>query len=241
MGIVERPGDLRPQPADRFGPARRRPARSAATIRSAAIRPAAPSDSSIASKSSLARPLFRRASAARAGSPPAACRRRCTACRAGAACGPATARWSIDADDVIVVELGQRLRLGAAVGRHLEGDEPLHRPLPGEKHLGEGPAAQLDEQVEVVDRVARLDVGQLPLFVALVERRGLVRLSSPRIEAISAACPGKASQVFLGRNVLAALLADVELFVDQVAGNVAVLPAREIRPDTRPAAWGSRG
>src|ERR1700722_15282776 len=81
----------------------------------------------------------------------------------------------VDADDMVVVELGERLRLGAGVGRHFEGYEPLHRSLPREKYFGKGAAAQLDEQIEVVDRLAGIDASQPALLVAFVKRRRLVR------------------------------------------------------------------
>ena len=62
----------------------------------------------------------------------------------------------VHADDVRVVELRERLRLAAGVGRDLERDQPLHRLLPREKHAGERAAAQRREQLKVVERVARL-------------------------------------------------------------------------------------
>ena len=53
---------------------------------------------------------------------------------------------------------------------------------------------------------------------------------------------GKCVQIFLGRStVLPALLADVELFVNQVAGNLVLAAARETRRSIRRAAWDSRG
>ena len=68
----------------------------------------------------------------------------------------------VDADDVRVVELSERLGLGTAVGRHLECHQPLERPLPGEKHLRERPLPELCEQVEVVEPVAHRDARRGP-------------------------------------------------------------------------------
>ena len=49
----------------------------------------------------------------------------------------------VDAHDVVVIELRQSLRLGAFIGRDLDGERPLHRLLPGKKNLGKSAGPQL--------------------------------------------------------------------------------------------------
>ena len=70
-----------------------------------------------------------------------------------------------DADDRFVIELRQRLRFRSAVGRHFQCDQPLHRPLPGEVDVSERSLAQFENQIEVVDRLARLHAAQGVLLV----------------------------------------------------------------------------
>ena len=86
-----------------------------------------------------------------------------------------------------MVELGERLRLGAGVGRHLERHQPLHGALPGQEDAGERPLAQQGEQVEVVDRAAGVHRLHLLLPNSDVDRCGASRPSS---RPSSAAWPG---------------------------------------------------
>lgn len=63
-----------------------------------------------------------------------------------------------DPHDVVVVELGERLRFGAGIGGDLHRDQPLHGALPGQEDLGEGAAAEQGEQIEIVDPGTGLDM-----------------------------------------------------------------------------------
>ena len=62
----------------------------------------------------------------------------------------------VHADDVRVIELRERLRLAAFVGRNLERHHPLHRPLPCKINAGKRAAAQLGKQIEIVDPFAKI-------------------------------------------------------------------------------------
>ena len=64
----------------------------------------------------------------------------------------------INANDVVMLQLGEHLRLRSLVRRNLQRDKPLHGRLPCQEHGGEGPFAQRLEQIEVVDGLANLDL-----------------------------------------------------------------------------------
>ena len=63
----------------------------------------------------------------------------------------------VDADNVRMVELSQRLRFEAAIARDLQSHQPLHGDLPGQKDRGKGALAQRSQQVEIVDALPRLE------------------------------------------------------------------------------------
>ncbi len=77
----------------------------------------------------------------------------------------------VDADNVIVIKLGQRLGLGASFRRDFESDEPLHRSLARQKNLGERAAPQFHEQIEIFNRVFDGDRFEPPPLAAAVKRR----------------------------------------------------------------------
>ena len=144
----------------------------------------------------------------------------------------------VDPDDVVVIELRQRLRLGPLVGRDLEGDQPLHRFLPRQEDLGKcaAPSSASRSKSSIVSPAAMPSIRCC--FVPMVERRGLVGSLDLRIEAISAVWPGNACRYSSALDLLAALLADVELFVDQVAGNRRLRRVRETRRNTAKSRFG---
>ena len=65
-----------------------------------------------------------------------------------------------DANDVVVIELGERLRLRPVILGDLDRDQPLHRPLPGQEHPGERAAPEFGHQVEIVDPLTRVQLHQ---------------------------------------------------------------------------------
>ena len=215
MGIVQGPGQFRPQPANRLGPACA--GEPGPRGRFARPRFAPPLERFVDDvEQQFPGPLLRR------GSPYALNHR--LQCSAGDVLHIEQAELAvrnrplvIHADDVVVVELGQRLGFVTPVGRHFEGDEPLHRLLAGEKHLGERAGTQLEEQIEILDRVSRTHLDKPALLGAFVQRRRFVVLFDPQQGRDLGRLMRKRLEIFFRRNVLAGLFADMEFFVDEVA------------------------
>ena len=156
--------------------------------------------------------------------------------QAGGRVGPVR----VDRDDVRVLEPGQRLRLARAGARDLQGDRPVGQlPLLGEEDPGERAPAQLLDQPEPGDRLARLG-----------ERRSAARGPCVRVRSCAAeptrswmsrtsrSCGGDLGEpgLVLGRvGRLAGLLAEAELLVDQgherVVGELGVAVAIPLDPD----------
>ncbi len=122
----------------------------------------------------------------------------------------------VDPNDIRVIELSQGLGLGSVTGRHLERHQPLHRPLPGQEHGGEGTSAEMSLQVEVVNALARLQAGKShPCW----RRRGHGRIAGQQRAQLGREL-GKAAEEFVRQAGLTQPLANVELFIDQTSRQV---------------------
>ena len=125
-----------------------------------------------------------------------------------------------------------------AIARNFQRHQPLHRSLPGQKHRGKSPLPQRGQQIEIVDLLS--DFERRHAF-GRHERRsllGTLQIEQP-LQLVDAG--GKPLAVLDQRDGVAPLLADVILFVDQVAGQRRRRrPARETRRRTLRPAWETR-
>src|SRR5262249_8838181 len=124
-----------------------------------------------------------------------------------------------DADDVRVIKLGERLRLIAPVGRNFQGDQPLHRCLPSEKHASESAFAKLDEQIEVFQLLAGSKTFDSSGTCKLRRGREVFASHQPAKRLGRA---GKPLVVFAGSDRLPCSASNVILLIDQVARRLAV-------------------
>jgi len=59
----------------------------------------------------------------------------------------------VDANDIVMIQLRERLWLGTMISRNLQGDQPRHRLLTRKKHGGKRSPAQLQQDLKVVNRL----------------------------------------------------------------------------------------
>ena len=64
----------------------------------------------------------------------------------------------VDANNVRMIELRQRLWFDAAIARDFERHEPLHRNLSGEKHRAKRSFAKPHQQIEIVDLLPHVEL-----------------------------------------------------------------------------------
>jgi hypothetical protein len=68
-----------------------------------------------------------------------------------------------DTHDVFVIQLSQRLRFGPPIGRDFQRDKSLQRTLPSQINGRERPLSQPQQDVEIVDPLARFELRNSPL------------------------------------------------------------------------------